>query len=355
MTKSSLRSLMVAISLGVSAPLLLSGCSDASTQSPEERTGSVSAAITTVGADGATYSFPVGAYALLQGADFGEYFALSEGGTALDVDLPVGTYTLSLYFVNGGIQLERTVDGVTTLIDASWTDPSPLSFTIEEGATTPLVLHFGVETLGDITFDTGSLGLTFDVIAEEAEGATELDESGTFTFTDSSFQDPSADYASALGVQLGIPYAQRLDIQSQSDWKFVASYGICKEGTLQGTSYETTPEFARRFEQLSGSGTPYSQVCVYDYGGADLVTIYTARSGEAPVDQQSFLTEPNYQFALYVGGTVGDVFDGKTLKQSALTSAKVSSGFFSNYVYDSGGDLIVSSNGVFDGAIEFGN
>jgi hypothetical protein len=355
MTKSSLSSLMVAISLGVSAPLLLSGCSDASTESPAERTGSVSAAITTVGADGATYSFPVGAYAFLQGPEFGEYFPLSDGGTALSVDLPVGTYTLSLYYASGGIQLERTVDGVTSVIDATWTDPAPLVFTIEDGATTPIVLHFGVETLGDVTFDTGNLGLTFDVIEEEAEEASQLDEGGTFTFTDSTFLDPSADYASALAVELGVPYAQRLDIQSQGDWRFVASYGICKEGSLQSTGYEATPEFARRIQQLSGSGTTYSQICVYDYGASDLVTFYTSRSGEAPIEQQSFLTEPTYQFVVYAGGNVGDVFDGKTLKQAELASAKVSSGFFSNYVYDSGNDLIVSATGVFEGTIEFGN
>jgi hypothetical protein len=354
MTKSSLRSLMMAAALVVGAPLVLAGCSDASTESPAERTGSIAAAISTTGADGATYSFPEGAYLYVQQGAFGEYFSLSGEGTTLTLDLPVGTYTLGLYYDSGSVQLERTLAGTTSLIEADWTDPSPLGFSIAEGATTPVVLHFDVEALGDVTFDTGNLEVSLDVDTDVGAEAGELDESGTFTFTDSQFADPSAEYASALSVDLGVEYAQSLNIDATSDWAFISSSTICKSGDLLAATSSSDGGLARRLAQLTGSGSSFTQVCVYDYGETDLVTFYASRAGEAPAEQQGFFPGTGYQFVLYVGAYVGDVFDGTTLKQGSLSGVAVPSGFFSNYIYENG-VLLANATGNYTGTLEFGH
>ncbi len=354
MTKSSLRSLMMATALVVGAPLVLAGCSDASTESKEERTGSVSAAISTTGADGATYSFPEGAYLFVQQGAFGEYFSLSGEGTTLTLDLPVGSYTLDLYYESGAVQLERSLAGSTTVIAADWTDPAPLAFSIAEGATTPVVLHFDVEALGDVTFDTGNLEVSLDVDTDVGAEATELDESGRFTFTDSQFADPTADYALKLALDLDVDYPHRLEIDATSDWEFISSSTLCKSGELVAATTSFDGALESRLEQLVGSGSSFTQVCVYDYGDTDLVTFYTSRSGEAPAEQQGFLPGTSYQFVLYVGAYVSDVFDGTTLKQGSLSGVAVPSGFFSNYIYENG-LLLANATGNYAGTLEFGH
>ncbi len=107
---------------------------------------------------------------------------------------------------------------------------------VDEGTTTPVVLHFDVDALGDITFDTGNVEVSLDVDADVSVEVGELDESGAFVFNDAQFLDPSAAYASALAVDLNVAYDQRLDIQSTSDWEFVSSIGVCKSGELLGAT-----------------------------------------------------------------------------------------------------------------------
>jgi hypothetical protein len=93
---------------------------------------------------------------------------------------------------------------------------------------------------------------------------------------------------------------------------------------------------------------------VADYGASDYVTFYPGRSGAPPAGHSAFLPDPSYTFYGGISGSVGDVYDGTTLKQTLLENASLTSGFFYHYVYDaSQTQQLTTAQGGFIGTVTF--
>lgn len=335
---------LIAVSAGA-----MVGCAEHA-EEPVGETGTLSAALTTTGSDGASYSFPVGTYLQLSTSTFTESVPLDGPDALLQRQLPAGSYTATLYYSTSSVVLERTESGVTTTVEAQWTNPQPVTFDILDEQTTALILHFTVQGLTDLTFDTGTLQVGADVVEEEVEQAGAADISGTTNFYQEEYADPAAAYAGALDVELGVDYSAELAFTATGDWTQYGSTAVCKPGTFDAVSASGSSGLGLRAEQLVGAA---GYLCIYDYGAADGVSLSLSRYGAAPSGQASVLPDPNYGFYGSLGAAIGDVYDGETLQQTALEDAvPVTNGYFGHYIYDSSSTLLTQVAGVFNGTIQ---
>jgi hypothetical protein len=350
MSKLGFRSLCAALALMSTSAQFLTGCSTASHGESVAQTGSLSAALTTTGADGATYGFPFDAYLLVQSATTGEYIQLTGPETQINHTLPVGTYTASLYYGSGSVVLTRTEGAVTTTVPAEWTNPQPVTFDIVKGQTTPLALHFAVKGLVDLVFDTGTLQLIADVVEQAASQPGSAQVTGTYNSYYSANADDTAAYATSLAVTQGVDYPLTLGFQSTGTWTQFGGGTICVQGTLGSASAGGSPGLSLRLAELtSGSAS----VCVYDQGATDQVALFVNRFGAPPAGQETFLPDPNYYFYSGTFGQVGDVYDGTTLHQTALKNVALANGFFYQSVYDGSSSVqLTTSQGAFTGNLQ---
>lgn len=348
MIKSSFRSLFCALALLGSGAPLLSGCANASRGESVERAGSISVALTASGANGTVYGFPVGTYLQVTSPTVFEYVPLSGPEPQVQQTFPVGAYTASLYFQNGNVELTKTDGTVTTTVGAEWTNPQPVTFDIVQGQTTPLALHFSVKGLTDVVFETGTLQVIADVVEEDTDVAASASFEGTTNFSFSTYLDSTAAYASALAVDHGVDYGLSLGFDASGGWAQSGSHSVCQPGTLTQASSSGSDGLSRRVEQLVG-GT--AQLCVYDNGASDVVTLYPSRFGAPPAGQEMFLPDPSYGFYGGVIAYVGDLYDGTTLQQTQLENASLTNAYFYHQLYDATQELSFAQ-GTFNATLQ---
>jgi hypothetical protein len=336
MIKSGLRSLCCVLALLSAGVPLLSGCSHASQEEALEKSGSIELGLTAPGANGAVYGFPAGTYLQMASATIAEWVPLDGTETVLQRTFPVGSYTATLYFQNGNVELTKTDGTVTTTLDATWTNTQPVTVDIVEGQTTPLALHFAVNDLTDIVFQTGTLQVIADVVEQETDQPASATVNGTANFNYATYADASAAYASALAVDQGVDLGIALGFQATGDWTQYGSTTVCQPGTLSQASASGSDGLSRRVEQLLG-GT--ASLCVYDTGASDQVALYSNRYGAAPAGQEMFLPD-SYSFnAGAVIYNLGDIYDGTTLHQTQLENLSLPSAYFYHQVYDATQEL----------------
>jgi hypothetical protein len=315
---------------------LLSGCSNASQEEAAEKSGSIELGLTASAANGAVYGFPGGTYLQMVSATNNDWIPLDGAETVLQRTMPVGSYTATLYFQNGNVELTKTDGTVTTTLDAEWTNTQPVTVDIVEGQTTPLALHFAVNDLTDVVFQTGTLQVIADVVEQETDQPANATVNGTTNVYYATNADASAAYAAALAVDQGVDLGISLGFQATGDWTQYGSTTVCQAGTLSQASAPGSDGLSRRLEQLL-DGTGY--LCVYDTGTSDQVSLYPSRYGEAPAGQEMFLPD-SYSFN---GGVViyglGDIYDGTTLHQTQLENLSMPNAYFYHQVYDATQEL----------------
>ena len=152
---------------------LFAGCTAAGT----DDLGSVGLGVTTTGADGATYRLTPGTrLSLASTTGVPNYDAGLDGdGSAVTLAVSTGDYQAGIYHANGYTTewpLERTLGGVTTVVEGELLTMQPMHVTVLTGQTTSIVLQFEVATGGTITFDRGSVDVSVDVNEQPATGFT---------------------------------------------------------------------------------------------------------------------------------------------------------------------------------------
>jgi len=309
---------IVSIVAALGAPLT-TGCN--AEEPPAEaaaETGSISAAISTVGPDGATYSFPTSTYLIVTAPTWTHWFPIDGSGTTFFQNLPPGDYTLQLNFPSGEPSLVRTDGTITSEVAAVWTDAQPVAVHIDAGVTTPVVLHFDVAGLGDITFVDGTLQVEIQVDdAAIDEQASQVQELGSVQVNGQYDLDPGAPYALELATVAGSWYYQGLTLQALGPWQEQGTSAYaCMPVQVVGITTGGDDGVGRRMRQLDGAqGT----VCISDAGATDYFIITVTQSGAMPADQW-YLSGPDYTRTFYVYGGIGDVYDGVTLRQTELSS-----------------------------------
>ena len=113
--------------------------------------------------------------------------------------------------------LTRTASGATSSVQATLTDAMPVTFTVVKGETTPLVFHFAIESVGDVTFGTGT-GVTAGIQVDAGTSAVStIKITGTASMTAPTLHGSTAlDTALQMQGQL-IPYALKSDAHERLD------------------------------------------------------------------------------------------------------------------------------------------
>jgi hypothetical protein len=335
----------------------LAGCSDAPpSHDASEKTGTLSAALSTVGPDGATYKFVQGSELVLVTGGLGAAYQFDHASTLFQRRLPVGDYTLDVVFGQYGSMpvLEKTLDNVTELVFPEWTDPHPLAFAIVDGQVTSVALHFNVKGLGNLTFASGTLEVTAEVAKETVNQATSIEQTANLTVGSVTFADPNAAYVAPLSLPEGSVHSQGLTVATTGTWALHQSEGVCVQVSVTGTAWSRGSEALRRrlAHVIAGTGT----ACIQDGGALDTLKIVVSASGPAPADQQSFLPDPDYHRTLVIQGSIPDVFDGSNFQQSTLeSSVPLTSGLFWHRIFATAPAFteLTSMFGQLDGSVRF--
>jgi len=109
---------------------------------------------------------------------------------------------------------------------------------------------------------------------------------------------------------------------------------------------------SRRLLQMAGAA---GELCIWDYGASDYFQLTLTQSGPAPAEQVSYLPEADYlrQFYLY-GSNFPDVYDGTTLRQSALATWVTPSStdtYYSHSIYNADYTTYTYTYGTFSGRL----
>jgi hypothetical protein len=152
----------------------------------DDSVGSVHAALSATGPDGATYSVPTTASLLIEAADGSVTCDAIPSTPTQTLSLPVGTYTFYLSAngctssvpdagANVAFTLDRVDSSGTTLVSALLVNPSQV-VAVTAGASSSLVFQFTLEELGSVTMGAGNVGVS---IATDASAASVAPTTGT--------------------------------------------------------------------------------------------------------------------------------------------------------------------------------
>ncbi len=314
------------LALPVSA--LSTACVGEETSQEQAAVGTLSAALETVGSDGATYGFPEEMRLAIRGTSYSNYLDLSGSGAVASTRVPVGAYSAGLEVswvpvaAGGKVQLTRTENGETKTVEAVWTNAAPLGVTIVADQTTSLVLTFKVEGIGDVTFSLGSLEVTATVDRDESPVLDRALVDATYTVTSITFGGATSQAArDALSMQAG--ETSSLDIEVRLTSQF-APRGVsiaCADVEIVSMT-ASAQALAYAVEPLDVATT--GPLCVYDFGTEDRVSIGVSRGARpAPESQVGFLPGNYAHNHVLDSWVAADVYDGATVRQSLFESPVV--------------------------------
>jgi hypothetical protein len=280
--------------------------------------GTVSAELSTVGPDGATYALPSTAtITLIEAGDGGLAWTgtFAPGQATETFSVPVGVYAATLGG-NGDAgslwTLTRQSDGGATSIRAVLTDSMPITVTVLNGQVTPLVFHFATQTLGDVTFGTGGVGVGVALDAGAFPVSTGT-VTGTATMTNESLAG-SARFNTALSFSgnVGVPYT--LNLTRSGGWTMAADRA-CAPVTGTASSTSKNVALASIFAEASGgSGT----LCFGDGNLAGEFSVQLARTGAPSTTTMKSALPGGGTFEVQLDGFAPEVFDGTTLRLGSL-------------------------------------
>jgi hypothetical protein len=246
---------------GLAAAAMLAGCSET-----QGGTGSIQAALVTTGADGATYRLPDDSYlALWGGPGFYDEFSLDGPGSVLTINVPAGDYEAWLGNYVGGYAtawpLERTnPDSTVETVMATLVTPNPTGISVIAEVTTNLVYTFIVPDIGPVTFDTGSVNVSFEVDGAEASSVTfetYADTTAQYNaFTDSAPPSLAGDMP-ALGEFVAVGW----NVQVTGGWHLRSSQMTCAPAITAGTGW-SHPGHGDALNEALHHLTYYHEICI---------------------------------------------------------------------------------------------
>jgi hypothetical protein len=342
---------LVIVLLACVAALAFGGCGSSRFKGDDGKTGTLNAALQTTGTDGATYRFIDGSLITITGVTVSgsTAYPIDSTATVFTKSLGPGGYALDLLFPGYTTpHLSRTAGGVTTIVEATWTDvPKPLPFTIVASQPTNVTLHFNVPGFGDVTFSPGTLAVDMAVNNTTSTKPSSITLTGTMTATSVS-NDPSSTYTDAFGtyVSNGTPMHPTVIVTPMpgEEWSLDIQ-SACIMVNVTDTSAPEPPLAARLDQVEGGSG----RLCIADEGASDRLMLDLSMNGPPPASQTSSLPGTSYIRYVDIAVVIGDVFDGTTLDQAKLgAGVPISSGdFLHQLINGSSGTVMTQAQGAF--------
>ena len=310
-----------------------------------DNVGTVSAELSTVGPDGATYALPSTAtLTLIESGGFTTTVPLS-GAPTETFSVPEGAYSATLSNGDAGTtwRLTRQADGGSTSIDAVLTDAMPISFTVTVGQVTSLVFHFATVTLGNVAFGTGGVGVGTALDA----GAFPLSTAkitGTSSMTvDTLAGSATFDRALRFTGSVSVPYT--LNLTRSGGWT-IASHQACAPVSGTATSTSSNQALASIFSEAShGSGT----ICFGDPTLSGAFNVDLARTGQPTTSTMRTDLPAGGTFEIAVSGLAPEVFDGTTLHLASLHEPFTATNVEVSELVSAGGVILCDISGAPSG------
>jgi hypothetical protein len=346
------------VALACAGPLVTAGCgSDFGGEQgqPVEKTGTLKTALSTVGSDGATYTFVTGTAINLSTGTWVDSYPFDGPETVFTKTLGVGSYSLDLVFgAYPAPVLVRTTATETKNVNAIWTDTHPVPFDITNATTTNVVLHFSVPGVADVTFDTGQVSVTAEVTKNDSATPGIIVNFANVAVSTVTFADPTAPYASFFADTIGATRFFGLGFTPTGPWAALGD-AACIPVTVTSVSSDPAPDataFNERMLQFILGTTGTGDVCIHDDGADDLLEVRLRAEGAVPASQTMVLPSAPYLRTLYVSGRIGDVFDGVTLQQTLLEKqVSVTSGIFDHRIAKDSSLLTTLRGNVSNGGL----
>ena len=334
-------------SLSLAAFPFACGAPDTSPSQENARVGTLEAALSAVGPDGATYSLQQGTFLQLinQGAYNGVYFNTQQATQTFS--LPAGSWTANLFTPNGtttGWQLNRAADGGTSSVPATYVDTNPYSFTIAAGQTTGLVFHFNVGGVGPVTFTSGSLATSLQVDAgtSPAKGGALA---GTATYYHGNYNG-SAAFNSLMSVTTTTTSNFTMSLTLTGPFTMNPDQA-CAPFSATMTATSSHAGVQANLNELSG-GT--GQICIGDANQNHQVQITVNRAGTPNTAAlKAVLTTSSSFYGSFIGTSPTPLFDGTTLSLQKLSGAvplTLGSVDALLYIYDGSGNILAGTYGT---------
>jgi hypothetical protein len=318
--------------MAVTAAAALAGCAESGPDDADAY-GSLAAAVTATGTDGATYRLPAGTYVQVWNDTFYDSWSMDGDMNVLSVEVPVGDYYVALAHANGYTidwPLDRTnADATTETINGTLLTPQPVSVSVTEGNTSSLVFQFQVLNGGTVTFAHGLIDFSIDVNVDEST-IGRATATGTYT-KDSEFIDPAAPAELAGMVHpLGSSIFHSITVRVVGDWYQTSSNVVCSTALLMyGTVSSSYVELAR--EAWTGGATAH--LCAYGGTYDPYVILFSQRSGPAVTPTFQTLGDVEFYFYQQITTMLPDaVFDGDTLDLGAMTGTFTLTGSVSSQI-----------------------
>lgn len=324
---------LVRIATAVAAAAALAGCAETEPDESDSY-GSLAAAVTATGTDGATYRLPAGTYVQVWNDTFYDYWSMDGDMNVLSVEVPVGDYYVSLIHGNGYTvewPLNRTYpDATSETVNGTLLTPQPVSVTVTEGMTSSLVFQFQVVDAGTVTFAHGLIDFSIDVnVAETTVGRSTF--TGNYTKDGETFGPTAPAELIPMVHPLGSTIFHQIAVNVVGDWVQTSSNSVCSTATLiGGTVSSIYVELAR--EAWTGGAT--ARLCVYGGIYSPYIFVASQRSGPAVTATFQTLGDVDYYFYQSMATTLPDaVFDGETLDLGAMTGTFTLTGNLSSTIY----------------------
>ena len=309
---------LVRCATAVAAAAMLAGCAE--TGADEDSYGSLAAAVTATGEDGATYRLPAGTWVQVWNGTFYDSWLMDGDATVVSVEVPVGDYYVSLAHADGYTvewPLDRTnPDATTETVNSTLLTPQPVSVTVTEGAVSTLVFQFQVVNGGTVTFAHGVIDISIDVdVTESTVGRAMF--SGNYVKSYESVGPTAPPELAALLPATGDTVFHQIRVNVLGDWVQTSSNSACSSvqlvsGIVSLSLFDVTRE--AWYPDAS------AQLCVYGNVYAPFIYISSSRSGAALTPNFQALGDYQFYFQQAMSTTLPDaVFDGETLDLGALT------------------------------------
>jgi len=318
-----------AAALGLSTlPLVACGSTHGESQTLDD-TGSVSAAVSTTGPDGVTYSLPSGTNFVITrpGGALLACRSFIGNATTATFSFPAGTYNIGLSSTcqipdagsdagSAGVPftLNRSGDGGASTVSAVLLNPAQ-TVILTAGGMTPVVFNFTIQGLGTLTFGNGSANVGIATNPSTSVGSpTSGKVAGSFGPT--SYTDLSSGAMPALTTLLSSAGTAQYNLVLSSLSPFTANFQdeICATFVASITTGAGTPAALQSLfagELNGGSGT----ICF-----ANANSSYAQNTVAIIIDRAGLANTPAFKTALFNGADAGTLSADFQLIMNAMTA-----------------------------------
>jgi hypothetical protein len=275
--------------------------------------GTVTAALSAVASDGATYSFPSGDWQLRLKRGGSVVTTIPLTGDSPSASVGAGAWEVELHSDIGTI-MYREKDGVVSGVsDVVWIDPQPMMIEVIAGEVTPIVLHMRIGEVGDVTFDPGRVLVELD--AERGTGTLRrMEVVSVYTVeganVEAGLESLLAPVPRSMWVEFNVDVDGPWSLGATANGASVAQVPV----TLR-TAVADDPNTEAGFQAFRGD-SGYASVTDGGPGQPDLFSMVVEHDGRVRQSMRDLLPE-RYTGAVRLTAELAEnVFDGTTLSQA---------------------------------------